>query len=130
MWQDLKKWAARIRRDAVALWFAVRDKRTPLWLRLLGYLIVAYALSPVDLIPDFLPVIGYLDELILLPAVLWLMIRCMPADVLADCRVKAESWLAKGNERPRSKLGVVIVIVIWITIGWWLISIFATPALA
>lgn len=130
MWQAVKQWAARVRRDTVALWFAVRDRRTPLWLRALGYLIVAYALSPIDLIPDFLPVIGYLDELILLPAGLWLMIRFMPGEVLADCRGRADAWLAKGNERPRSKLGAVIVIVIWITIGWWLVSIFATPALA
>jgi uncharacterized membrane protein YkvA (DUF1232 family) len=130
MWQALKQWAARLRRDTVALWFAVQDQRTPLWLRSLGYLIVAYALSPVDLIPDFLPLIGYLDELILLPAGLWLMIKFMPPEVLTDCREKADAWLAKGNQRPRSKLGAAIVIVIWITIGWWLVSIFATPALA
>ena len=130
MWQAFKQWAGRLKRDTVALWFAVRDQRTPLWLRSLGYLIVAYALSPVDLIPDFLPVIGYLDELILLPAGLWLMIRFMPAEVLDDCRTQAEAWLAKGNERPRSRLGAVIVVVIWITIGWWLVSIFATPARA
>ena len=130
VWKDFKHWAARLRRDAVALWFAVRDRRTPLWLRILGYLIVAYALSPVDLIPDFIPVIGYLDELILLPAAFWVMVRYIPAEVLSDCRTRAESWLAKGNERPRSKLGALIVVVVWITIGWWLISIFAKSARA
>ena len=129
MWRALKQWALRIRRDTVALWFAVRDKRTPLWLRSLGYLIVAYALSPVDLIPDFLPVIGYLDELILLPAGLWLMIKFMPQAVLADSRRRADNWLAQGNQRPRSKLGAAIVIVIWITLAWWLISIFSPPAI-
>jgi uncharacterized membrane protein YkvA (DUF1232 family) len=128
MWAALKDWAARIRRDTLALWFAVRDQRTPLWLRALGYLIIAYALSPIDLIPDFLPVIGYLDELILLPAGLWLMIRFMPAPLLAECRSRADNWIAQGQERPRSKLGVAIVIVIWITLAWWLISIFSRTA--
>lgn len=128
MWAALKDWAARIRRDTLALWFAVRDQRTPLWLRSLGYLIVAYALSPIDLIPDFLPVIGYLDELILLPAGLWLMIRFMPAPLLAECRRRADHWIAEGQQRPRSKLGAAIVIIIWITVAWWLISIFSRTA--
>ncbi len=129
MWAALKQWALQIRRDTVALWFAVRDERTPFWLRSLGYLIVAYALSPIDLIPDFLPVIGYLDELILLPVGLWLMIKFMPQTVLADSRRQADSWLAQGNQRPRSKLGAAIVIVIWVTIAWWLISIFSPSAI-
>ena len=130
MWAALKEWASRVRRDTLALWFAVRDQRTPLWLRSFGYLIIAYALSPIDLIPDFLPVIGYLDELILLPAGLWLMIRFMPATLLDECRSRADNWIAQGEQRPRSKLGAAIVIVIWITLAWWLISIFSTPAIA
>ena len=109
MWQALKQWAARVRRDTLALWFAVRDQRTPFWLRSLGYLIIAYALSPIDLIPDFIPVIGYLDELILLPAGLWVMIKFMPAPLLAECRSHAEKWIAQGQERPRSKLGAALV---------------------
>lgn len=130
MWQALRDWAARIRRDTLALWFAVRDPRTPFWLRSLGFLIIAYALSPIDLIPDFLPVIGYLDELILLPAGLWLMIKFMPSPLLVDCRSRAEEWIAQGQQRPRSKLGAAIVIVIWITVAWWLVSIFSSPAIA
>ncbi|UCD68880.1 MAG: DUF1232 domain-containing protein [Betaproteobacteria bacterium] len=130
MWAALRDWAARVRRDTYALWFAVRDQRTPLWLRALGYLIIAYALSPIDLIPDFLPVIGYLDELIIVPAGLWLMIRLMPASLLNECRSRADNWIAEGQERPRSKLGAAIVIVIWITVAWWLISIFSSPAIA
>lgn len=130
MWEKLKLWAARVRRDTLALWFAIRDRRTPWWLRWFGLLIIAYALSPVDLIPDFLPLIGYLDELILLPAGLWLMIRCMPAEVLVDSRARADAWLAAGESKPRSTLGAVIVIIIWVTVAWWLISIFAPSAIA
>ena len=128
MWLALKQWATRIRRDTLALWFAIRDRRTPLWLRLFGYLIIAYALSPIDLIPDFLPVIGYLDELILLPVGLWLMIRFMPPHILADARARAVDWLADGQPRPRSKLGIILVIAIWISLAWWLIPIFSSPA--
>lgn len=129
MWAALKEWAGRVRRDTLALWFAVRDHRTPLFLRALGYLIIAYALSPIDLIPDFLPVIGYLDELIVLPAGLWLMIKFMPEQLLEECRGRADDWIAQGQERPRSKLGAAIVIIIWITIAWWLIAIFSTPVI-
>ena len=130
MWGKLKQWAARVRRDTLALWFAVRDPRTPRWLRWFGFLIIAYALSPVDLIPDFIPLIGYLDELILLPAGLWLMIRHMPGDVLTESRKRADDWLAAGKSKPRSALGAIIVIAIWVTIVWWLIAIFAPTAIA
>jgi len=130
VWQALKQWAKRIRRDTFALWFAVRNERTPRWLRWFGILIIAYALSPIDLIPDFLPIIGYLDELILLPAGLWLIVRYMPVDVLAESRARADDWLAAGKSRPRSAFGAIIVIVIWITVAWWLIAIFSTPAIA
>ncbi|NIO40017.1 MAG: DUF1232 domain-containing protein [Burkholderiales bacterium] len=130
MWPALKQWALRIRRDTLALWFAVADKRTPLWLRVFGYLIVAYALSPIDLIPDFLPLVGYLDELILLPVGLWLMIKFMPQTVLVECRSSADNWFAEGNQRPRSKVGAAIVVVIWITIAWWLVTLFSKPAAA
>jgi uncharacterized membrane protein YkvA (DUF1232 family) len=130
VWQRLKRWAERLRRDSLTLWIAIGDKRTPLWLRLLGFVIIAYALSPIDLIPDFLPVVGYLDELILLPVALWILIRFMPADVLADARIRAEQRIADGQKRPRSLLGAIIVIVIWITVAWWIVSLFARPAIA
>ena len=96
-------------------------------MRILGFLIVAYALSPIDLIPDFIPIVGYLDELILIPAGLWVLLRLVPEQVLSDCRGKADEWLASGSAKPRSSLGAAIVILIWIMIAWWLVSFFATP---
>lgn len=127
MWQAFKEWVKRLRRDTLALWFAVRDKRTPWSVRLLGILIVAYALSPIDLIPDFIPIIGYLDELILLPAGLWLLLRSIPEQILSDCRAKADEWLASGNAKPRSALGAAIIVLIWTMIALWLVFLFATP---
>jgi uncharacterized membrane protein YkvA (DUF1232 family) len=126
MWLALKEWVQRLKRDTLALWFAGRDRRTPWGVRLLGILIVAYALSPIDLIPDFIPVIGYLDELILLPAGLWMLLKLIPEQVLSDSRDKANEWLASGHAKPRSALGAVIVIVIWVVIAWWLVLLFAT----
>jgi uncharacterized membrane protein YkvA (DUF1232 family) len=128
VWRALKAWVKRLRLDTLAMWFACRDKRTPLIARLLGIIIVAYALSPIDLIPDFIPIIGYLDELILLPVGLWLLLKLIPGQVLSDCRIKAGEWLASGNAKPRSPLGAVIVVWIWITIALWLVFILS-PAL-
>ena len=130
MWSQIRQWAQTIKRDAFALWFAIRDPRAPRWLRWAGFLIIAYALSPIDLIPDFLPVIGYLDELIILPAGLWLMLRFMPPAVLSEARLRADDWIAAGNARPRSVLGAVIVIIVWVTIAWWLVALFSSPAIA
>ena len=127
MWQAIKEWVNRLKHDTLALWFACRDKRTPWGVRILGFLMVAYVFSPIDLIPDFIPVIGYLDELILIPAGLWVLLRLIPEQVLSDCRGKASEWLASGSAKPRSVLGAAIVIVTWIVIAWWLVSLFATP---
>ena len=86
-----------------------------------------YFIMPLDLIPDFIPVVGYLDELILIPAGLWVLLRLIPEQILSECRCKAGEWLASGSARPRSSLGAAMVIVIWIMIAWWLVSFFATP---
>ncbi|HZP93690.1 MAG TPA: DUF1232 domain-containing protein [Burkholderiales bacterium] len=125
MWERLRDGVARLRREALALWFAIRDPRTPLAPKILAALIVAYALSPIDLIPDFIPVLGYLDELLLLPGLIWLVIRMVPVQVMKDSRAKAVEWFATGQGMPRSRLGAVMVIAIWVVLAWWLISIFA-----
>jgi uncharacterized membrane protein YkvA (DUF1232 family) len=106
-------WARALRRDGLTLWFALRDPRTPRWVRVLAGVVVAYALSPIDLIPDVIPVLGLLDELVLLPGLVWLALRGLPADVRADCRSRGERWLAEGRAKPVSRLGAVIVIGLW-----------------
>ncbi|MEY8877527.1 MAG: YkvA family protein, partial [Leptothrix sp. (in: b-proteobacteria)] len=90
----LRAWAKRIRRDALTLWLAARHPDTPWPAKLLAGVVVAYALSPIDLIPDFVPVLGLLDDLLLLPALIWLAVRLVPADVLAACRAEAEQRMA------------------------------------
>jgi uncharacterized membrane protein YkvA (DUF1232 family) len=106
-------WQERVRKlkqDVVAVALAMRDPRVPWYAKAIGALVVAYALSPIDLIPDFIPVIGYLDDLVLVPLGLLLMLRLIPAEVLAEHRVAA----AAIAERPVSYAGAAAVIVVWL----------------
>ena len=106
-------WQERVRnlkRDVVAIAFAVRDPRVPWYAKAVGACVVAYALSPIDLIPDFVPVLGYLDDLVLVPLGLLLVLRLIPADILAEHRVAAAAVV----ERPVSRAGAAVVIVVWV----------------
>lgn len=120
-----RDWARRIKRDAVTLWFARKHPRTPWTAKALGLFVVAYALSPIDLIPDFIPVLGYLDDVLLLPALIWLTVRLLPPDVLAECRAQAEDWLVREGGKPRSMGGAFAIVVLWVAAGaallWWLV---------
>src|SRR5208283_5591717 len=101
--------ARKLKQDVVAVGLAMRDPRVPWYAKALGACIVAYALSPIDLIPDFVPVIGYLDDLVLVPLGLTLMLRLIPADVLAEHRAAAAGIAA----RPVSYAGAAAVILVW-----------------
>ncbi|MDH4391093.1 MAG: DUF1232 domain-containing protein [Aquabacterium sp.] len=117
-----KAWARRIKLDVVAVYHAARDPRTPWALRLLALLVAAYALSPIDLIPDFIPVLGYLDDLLLVPLGLLLVIRLLPPAVLADARRRAAAMLA----RPRSLAAGLAIGLLWVGLAaaglWWLLG--------
>ena len=104
-----QSFAHRIRVEAHTVWLAARDPRTPLLAKLVGLLVAAYALSPVDLIPDFIPVLGLLDDAILVPAGVWLFARLVPPALLAQHRATAQAAAA----RPVSRWGVVIIVAIW-----------------
>ena len=91
--EKIKVWAKKIKRDGVTLWFAVKNPDTPWYAKALGAFVVAYALSPIDLIPDFIPVFGYLDDVILLPSLIWLTIKMVPNHVLVICRDQADLWI-------------------------------------
>lgn len=104
----------RIRIEAHAVWLAARDPRTPLPARLLGLLIAAYALSPIDLIPDFIPVLGLVDDAILIPIGVWLFEKLVPAEILAEHRATAEA----ASRRPKSHWGILIVLAIWAALAW------------
>lgn len=117
--ERLRRWARRIKRDGVTLWFAARHPDTPLAAKLLGAFVVAYALSPIDLIPDFIPVIGYLDDVLLLPGLIWLTIRMLPPHVLAQCREQADAFVASGAGKPVSIIGAALILSIWAAAAWF-----------
>lgn len=121
--KKLKAWARRLKADVLTVYFAARDPATPLLLRALALAVAAYALSPIDLIPDFVPVLGYLDDLLIVPLGLYLVLRWLPPTVLAVSRARAAAAL----DRPRSIAAAVFVAVLWIAAAvalgaWWLQS--------
>ena len=120
MLQSLTAWATRLKRDLVMLMFASRDPATPLLAKFLALATVAYAFSPVDLIPDFIPVLGYLDDLVVVPLGVWLCLRLIPKAVIEDNRGKAEGWLADNPVKPRSMVGLATILAIW-ALGAWLL---------
>lgn len=109
----LAHWAKSFKQQTLVVYFAARDPRTPLLVRVLAVLVAAYALSPVDLIPDFIPVIGYLDDLILLPLGIALIVKLTPPDVIQAAKERAATL----SERPTSYSAAVAVIAIWIILG-------------
>ena len=120
----LRDWARRVKRDGVTLWFAGRHPDTPWPAKALGLFVVAYALSPIDLIPDFIPVLGYVDDVLLLPGLIWLTLRLIPVPVRAACRQQADDWMRDAGARPRSRFGAMLVVGVWIAVaaalGVWL----------
>lgn len=116
--EQMRTWARGIKRDGVTLWFAYKHAGTPLMTKLLCVLVVAYALSPIDLIPDFIPVLGYLDDVILLPCLIWIAVRLIPSNVLAECRSKATEWMANEGRNPRTNWGILFVASVWIFASW------------
>lgn len=116
--ERLRAWAQRLKRDGVTLWFALRHPDTPWPAKALAALVVAYALSPIDLVPDFIPVLGYVDDVLLLPGLIWLAIRLVPAAVLESCRAQADAWMAERGGKPRVVWGAVLVLALWALLGW------------
>jgi uncharacterized membrane protein YkvA (DUF1232 family) len=108
-------WKQRVRQikaESYALYLAYRDPRVPWYARLLAAVVVGYAFSPIDLIPDFVPVLGYLDDLILVPLGIWLALKLIPAEVMAEARERAWQVMAEG--KPVSRVAAVVVVSIWL----------------
>jgi uncharacterized membrane protein YkvA (DUF1232 family) len=106
-----KKWATSLKSNLYALYLAARDSRVPILPKIMIGLIVAYALSPIDLIPDFIPVIGYLDDFVLLPLGIWLAIRLIPEEVWKECQISAQKRI---SEMPKSRRAAVVIVIIWL----------------
>lgn len=118
MIEPLKRWAKTLKRDVVALWLAARDPRTPTVAKVIAGVTAAYALSPIDLIPDFIPLLGFLDDLLIVPAGIWLALRLIPPVLMAELRETAGA-----RDRPRSLAGAAAVVGIWlgaVALSGWL----------
>lgn len=118
MLSRIKTWARGLNRDGHAIYLASRDPRVPWYAKVLAIAVAAYALSPIDLIPDFIPVVGYLDDLVIVPVGIWLVVSLIPDEVMVECRTKADT----AGQRPVSRAGMITIIVVWIlgamTLGW------------
>jgi uncharacterized membrane protein YkvA (DUF1232 family) len=114
------KKARQLKNEVYALYLACRDPRVPWYAKLFALCVVSYALSPVDLIPDFIPILGYVDDLILLPIAIALVIKMIPGDVLNECRQKAEAGAKKST--PGSRIAASCIIALWILAAWLVIS--------
>jgi uncharacterized membrane protein YkvA (DUF1232 family) len=110
MLQRAKQWARTIKRDAVAVWIAARDPRVPWYAKLVAAAVAAYAFSPIDLIPDFVPVLGYLDDMVIVPAGILLTIRLIPSGLMDEFRAEA----ARRIDRPTSQIGAASIVLLWV----------------
>jgi len=116
MLENWKRQARKLKRETYALYLAYRDPRTPWVARLFSALVVAYAFSPIDLIPDPIPVLGYLDDLILIPLGIYLAVKMIPPDVLEECREQSESVMAQG--KPVNRAAAVVIVAIWLLLAF------------
>ena len=126
--ERLKGWARSLKAELYALYLAYRDPRVPWYARILAVCVVGYAFSPIDLIPDPIPVLGYLDDLIIVPVGIWLTVKLIPRDVLAECRERAKHEMQKG--KPTNWVAAGLIIGIWILlavlVGVFLLRLFGS----
>ncbi len=110
-----REWGRRLRRESYAVYLALRDPRLPWYARLVAILVVGYAFSPIDLIPDFVPILGYLDDLVIVPLGIALALRLIPSDILAVARARADIALAEG--RPTNRTAAFVIVAIWLALA-------------
>ena len=110
-----KQRARQLKAETYALYLAYRDPRTPWYARIVAAVVVGYAFSPIDLIPDFIPVLGYVDDLILVPFGIWLALKMIPPEVIAESRARAQESLANG--KPVNRAAAVVIVAIWLLLA-------------
>jgi len=117
---DLKKRAKQLKTDIPAVFLSLKSKDTPLVAKVIAGITIAYALSPIDLIPDFIPVLGYLDDLIILPALVALTIRLIPPDTFAQFKAKAEGMWQNG--KPKKWYYALPIVAVWLVVLWLVVK--------
>jgi uncharacterized membrane protein YkvA (DUF1232 family) len=122
--ENLRRWAGRLKRELYALYLAYRDPRVPLYARVFAACVVGYAFSPIDLIPDPIPILGYLDDLVLIPLGVALAVRMVPPSVLAECRQEARRVI---DERPTNRVAAAVIVALWLALA--ALAVFLTTRL-
>jgi len=112
--QKLKQKIDDLKVELLAVWFAYRDPRTPWYAKIWSALVAGYAFSPIDLIPDFIPIIGYLDDALIVPLGIMIAIKLIPKEVMADTRIKAKDWIEQRKQKPQNKTMAVLIVLLWI----------------
>ena len=115
MLDAIKSRARFLKSETLALYLAYRDPRTPWYAKAWAAVVVGYAFSPIDLIPDFIPILGYLDDLVLIPLGVWIALKLIPAEVMADCREQAK--VRMGGGKPKSRAAAVVIILAWVILA-------------
>jgi uncharacterized membrane protein YkvA (DUF1232 family) len=110
MFDRIKIWALALKRDAYAVYLAARNPNTPWYVKVLAIVVAAYAFSPIDLIPDFIPILGYLDDLILIPLGIWLVVSLIPEQAMVEYRAKASEVLQRPHD---GKVAAIAIVAIW-----------------
>jgi uncharacterized membrane protein YkvA (DUF1232 family) len=119
MIETWKQRARRLKAETYAIYLAYRDPRVPWYARLFVACVVGYAFSPIDLVPDFIPILGYLDDLILVPVGIALALKMIPPAVMAECREKAQEVMAQG--KPVNRAAAAVIIAIWLLLAAWVV---------
>jgi uncharacterized membrane protein YkvA (DUF1232 family) len=119
MFDKIKTWARSLKRQIFILYFACKDERVPWHAKVFTACVVAYAFSPIDIIPDFIPILGYLDDVILVPIGIMIALKMIPKNVLTDCEVKAEEMMKNG--KPKNWIVGSLIVMIWVLIIIWAI---------
>ncbi|KRF54214.1 hypothetical protein ASG97_24300 [Bacillus sp. Soil745] len=119
MFDKIKIWARSLKRQIFILYFACKDERVPWHAKVFTACVVAYAFSPIDIIPDFIPILGYLDDVILVPIGIMIALKMIPKSVFTDCEVKAEEMMKKG--KPKNWIVGSLIVMIWVLIIIWAI---------
>ncbi len=110
-----KQRARQLKAETYALYLAYRDPRTPWHARIVAAIVGGYAFSPIDLIPDFIPVLGYLDDLVLVPFGIWLALKMIPPEVMAESRARAQASLANG--KPVNRAAAIVIVALWLLLA-------------
>ena len=113
-----------LKKDVIVLWFVLKNPATPFLAKSAAVVTVAYAVSPIDLIPDFIPLLGYLDDLVIVPILIWITLKLVPQHVMNQSRQQALEWLATEQRKASSLFRLTIILLIWSLIGWFFVKHF------